>query len=297
MNRERVRDWLLGQQHAVEHPFTHAAPGGWAWTDLSGGVPDADDTAGALLALRALAPDDPGVRAAAAAGVAWLLDLRNRDGGIPTFCRGWGALPFDRSAPDLTAHALQAWRAWRGALPEPLERRLPRAIELAEAYLVDRQRADGAWVPLWFGNEHAAGEENPVYGTARVLAALAGLTEATPSIREARRRGLDWLLAAQHADGGWGGDRGTPPSVEETGVALQAVARCLPADPTPLLDASARRAMAWLAAATREGQSVEAAPIGLYFARLWYFEELYPIIFALAGLLDARALRELPSHS
>ncbi|MEZ6048428.1 MAG: hypothetical protein R3C11_23220 [Planctomycetaceae bacterium] len=38
----------------------------------------------------------------------WLLDLQNRDGGWPTFCRGWGALPFDRSAPDLTAHALRA---------------------------------------------------------------------------------------------------------------------------------------------------------------------------------------------
>jgi hypothetical protein len=40
--------------------------------------------------------------------VRWLLDLQNGDGGIPTFCRGWGALPFDRSAPDLTAHALRA---------------------------------------------------------------------------------------------------------------------------------------------------------------------------------------------
>ena len=28
----------------------------------------------------------------------------------------------------------------------------------------------------------------------------------------------------------------------------------------------------------------DAAPIGLYFARLWYYEELYPLIFALHGL-------------
>src|SRR5262249_31093968 len=88
--------WLLGQQYRVEHPYTHAAPGAWAWTDLSGGVPDADDTPGALIALHHLASNDAPVREAAAAGIRWLLDLQNRDGGIPTFCRGWGALPFDR---------------------------------------------------------------------------------------------------------------------------------------------------------------------------------------------------------
>src|SRR5690606_29187907 len=47
-----VRQWLLEQQYQHVHPFTNAAPGGWAWTDLPGGVPDADDTAGALGALK-----------------------------------------------------------------------------------------------------------------------------------------------------------------------------------------------------------------------------------------------------
>ena len=52
--KRAIRDWLLAQQYREEHPYTHAAPGGWAWTPLPGGVPDADDTAGALLALRNL---------------------------------------------------------------------------------------------------------------------------------------------------------------------------------------------------------------------------------------------------
>src|SRR6185503_15557139 len=95
--REKLAEWLLGQQHRVEHPYTHAAPGGWAWTDLSGGVPDADDTAGALIALHHLAHADGHVREAAEMGVRWLADLQNGDGGIPTFCRGWTNLPFDRS--------------------------------------------------------------------------------------------------------------------------------------------------------------------------------------------------------
>ena len=49
--RDELRDWLLRQQYKERHPYTGADPGGWAWTPLPGGVPDADDTPGALLAL------------------------------------------------------------------------------------------------------------------------------------------------------------------------------------------------------------------------------------------------------
>src|SRR5688500_9431381 len=45
-----VLDWLLSCQHTKRHPFTGADPGGFGWSDLSGAVPDADDTAGAILA-------------------------------------------------------------------------------------------------------------------------------------------------------------------------------------------------------------------------------------------------------
>ena len=38
--------WVRERQYTVLHPFTNAAPGGWGWTHLPGGVPDADDTAG-----------------------------------------------------------------------------------------------------------------------------------------------------------------------------------------------------------------------------------------------------------
>ena len=51
-------DWLLSCQHKHWHPFTGASPGGWGWTDLSGAVPDADDTAAALLALSAILPKE-----------------------------------------------------------------------------------------------------------------------------------------------------------------------------------------------------------------------------------------------
>src|SRR5262249_6002550 len=49
-----LRRWLIDQQYRETHPFTSAAPGGWGWAPLPGAVPDADDTSGALLALRNL---------------------------------------------------------------------------------------------------------------------------------------------------------------------------------------------------------------------------------------------------
>ncbi|MFG0319626.1 MAG: prenyltransferase/squalene oxidase repeat-containing protein, partial [Planctomycetota bacterium JB042] len=283
--------WLLDQQGAAEHPYTLAAPGAWAWTDLPGGVPDADDTPGALLALRILAPDAPAVRASAAAGVRWLVDLANRDGGVPTFCRGFGRLPFDRSSPDLTAHALRAWRAWRDDLDLPLRRQVDAARAAAVRYLVATQAADGSWTPLWFGNQRAPREESPLYGTAQVVLALLDETGDDDRARDATARAVRWIVAAQGDDGGFGGAPGTPPSIEETGVALSALAEARRREETaPLVpDRALSAAIDHLASATRGGEAFPAAPIGLYFARLWYAERLYPVLFTLGGLESASA--------
>lgn len=272
--RSALRGWLLGQQYRVEHPYTGAAPGGWAWTDLPGGVPDADDTAGALLALRCLGNPDHATVDAAAAGVNWLLGLQNRDGGIPTFCRGWGTLPFDRSTPELTAHALRAWRAWLSDLPAELADRSEAAIRRGNAYLATSQRTDGAWLPLWFGNETAPQQENPVYGTAQVLLGW----DSNPALDRLRSRGREFLRQNQNSDGGWGGALGTPSTVEETALAVEALVD----DPESV--ASTERGAAWLVLAVESGQWREPAPIGLYFARLWYFERLYPQVFAVSAL-------------
>jgi squalene-hopene/tetraprenyl-beta-curcumene cyclase len=282
--------WLLDQQVRHEHPFTHARPGGWAWTDLSGGVPDADDTSGALLAIWNLA--GPANVDAAVAGITWLLDLQNSDGGIPTFCKGWGALPFDRSAPDLTAHALEAWSAWFAAVEPGLRRRIASAAARALNYLERHQQTDGSWIPLWFGNQHAPDELNHTYGTAGVTAALnASLVCDLPAAKQARRRGVEWLLRVQNANGGWSGSAHGPSSIEETSLALSALAtrerREPPAD--TILKAIDRGA-AWLIEATDEGRRTPASAIGLYFARLWYYEELYPIVFALRALSRVRSL-------
>jgi len=271
--RATLRDWLLAQQLGARHPYTGAAPGGWAWTDLPGGVPDADDTAGALLALRRLEPE---AVAAAQAGLDWLAALQNKDGGIPTFCRGWGKLPFDRSSPDLTAHALRAWTSWDAR---------PDSVRRAARYLVESQRADGAWVPLWFGNQEEPRLENPVYGTSRVLRVAGRAREERP-LAQALERGLDWLLAAQRTDGGFGGGPGLRATVEETALALEALCDAHRAGLRDLRRPVAA-ATEWLLEATHSGTRFEARPIGLYFARLWYSERLYPLLFAVSALSGA----------
>ena len=259
-DRRAIREWLLRQQYRDVHPYTGAAPGGWAWTDLPGGVPDADDTAGALLALHALREgDDADVRRAARAGASWLLELQNRDGGIPTFCRGWGRLPFDQSCPDLTAHAIRAWSAWKAEI------RADEAITRAFDYLIRVQRADGSWVPLWFGNQNDPRQESPLYGTSRVLL-CAGLC-GSGAWKQAVERATTWFKMAQHSDGGFG-------SIEETALAVEALGT----------GEAAERGRAWLAEKTAEGTRFEPSPIGLYFAKLWYWEKLYPILFTVAAL-------------
>jgi len=269
--RAPIRDWLLSQQYKTVHPYTGAAPGAWSWTDLPGGVPDADDTPGALLALAKLDPHNPGVIAAASNGVQWLLDLQNRDGGIPTFCRGWGKLPFDRSSPDLTAHTLHAWSVWKSVNP-----RTEDAMNRALHFLEGAQRADGAWVPLWFGNQYARNDENPVYGTARVLASLQHVQPESEMTVDA----VMWLLDVQNDDGGWGGDRGVASSIEETALAVSALHGFFGQSVAVAIEGGVN----WLVEATKGGEETPPTPIGFYFAKLWYFEKLYPLIFAADAL-------------
>ncbi|HEY6399769.1 MAG TPA: prenyltransferase/squalene oxidase repeat-containing protein, partial [Blastocatellia bacterium] len=227
-----LRRWLLDQQYRETHPFTSAAPGGWGWTPLPGAVPDADDTSGALLALWNLGVTEESSDAARA-GISWLLDLQNRDGGWPTFCRGWGHLPFDRSSADISAHALRALAAWKDDFhsasfatagdKKAYTQKMEVAIERGLKFLARAQRSDGAWIPLWFGNQHAHDDENPIYGTTRVLNAYRSLNLLET---EAARRGLQWLIRAQSDDGGWGGAPQTPSSVEETALAVDALSGC-----------------------------------------------------------------------
>ncbi len=297
INAERTRGWLLGQQHRSVHPYTRAAPGGWAWTHLPGGVPDADDTARAILALERtaaradLAGCSPALRQAqggergrtaragehpapaVSAALDWLLRLQNGDGGWPTFCRGWGKLPFDRSSPDITAHALQALNASRWSELGP---RLRSAVRRGLNYLRQAQRADGSWVPLWFGNQFTPGKLNPVFGTAAVLPALCELGEL-----DTAARGITYLIDVQNPDKGWGGAKGVESSIEETAAVVSALAQAPEAGETT---AALSRGALYLLRRIEDGTWCRATPIGLYFSSLWYSERFYPIIWMVEAL-------------
>ena len=165
------------------------------------------------------------------------------------------------------------------------------ALAAAGRYLSRVQHGDGAFEPLWFGNEAAPGEVNLTYGTAKVLPGLDALAAAgMPAAAVMATRAARWLAAAQRPDGGWsagwrsgggaasGTDADLPASIEETAQAVAALAAHAahaaadgPADVVPI-----RRGLAWLRAATDDGRRFPAAPIGLYFARLWYSEKRGP---------------------
>jgi squalene-hopene/tetraprenyl-beta-curcumene cyclase len=277
-----LRRWTLDRQARQTHSYTQSPAGGWSWTDLPGGVPDVDDSAAALQLLHAVSTQrDDETNEAASLGIRWLLGIQNGDGGFPTFCKGWGKLPFDRSCSDLTAHAMSAMVAWRGSLPA-LAAKLDRSVGRAVKYLQTTQRPDGAFLPMWFGSEQTPDEDNPVYGTARVLIGLRALDKPPADVcTEAR----SFLESQQNADGSFGPSQGLPGSIEETAVAMEAMVRSGSESPTIEI------ALEWLAQATEHGTHFPASPIGLYFARLWYAEELYPLIFTASALQAIRSHR------
>ena len=342
--RPGLTKWLLDQQYKEVHPFTNAAPGGWAWTNLPGGVPDADDTPGVISASLRLSglgtgqqnwmkrltsrcdfgvssirgaqvgiarkdrPDsstfimsrEPEFGLSIQMAVRSLCNLQNRDGGFPTFCRGWGTLPFDRSSPDISAHCMRAIADWLSHsiqfdwyCPE-LERRARNSIRKATRFLRKQQRTNGSWVPMWFGSQFVENDENPVYGTSRVLMAYRDLGMLdTPEAQKAAA----WLASVQHTalgpepsplshQGGWGGDTGIPPSVEETALAAEVLLEFEP------YRKNAFDGIRWLIDRVVDGSVSVPTPIGFYFARLWYFERLYPLIFAVSALRRAVEVSE-----
>ena len=287
-DREKITNHLLDQQYREVHPFNGAIPGGWGWTNHSGSVPDGDDTPGAIVALLLLNRQNPHkVKSAVVSGCNWLRNLQNSDGGFPTFVRGWGKLPFDQSCADLTGHGIlalsMALEYYKGSLDNALVLSYEKVIARGTEYLLKNQRPNGALLPLWFGNQHAESHHNPVYGTARVLTYLndtAGLSILPGNILEKLdvivKKGQSYLRKAQNADGSWGGDTGVAGTIEETSLAVSALAGTDS-------DLECKKGLHWLDQQYHQ-RGLPSSPIGLYFASLWYDEELYPHTAYLEGI-------------
>jgi squalene-hopene/tetraprenyl-beta-curcumene cyclase len=286
---ERLRFHLLGLQYKTRHRFNSAKPGGWGWTNHSGSVPDADDTPGAIIALLEMYS---GIREEIRAienGCKWLIGVQNSDGGFPTFCKGWGRLPFDKSCADLTGHALLALLKTEEILGPHLSSgisaKINKSVLKAIDYLTKHQSDEGAWVPLWFGNQMTDDKSNPVYGTAKVCVYLSDCllflkpeSETAMLLERLVHKSHNYLKRQQNDDGSWGGKKNITGTIEETSLAICALAA---KDKETCL-----KGINWVECREVSGP----APIGLYFALLWYDEKLYPVIYY------TEALRRLSGH-
>ena len=81
-----------------------------------------------------------------------------------------------------------------------------------------------------------------------------------------------------------------PSTVEETAIALQVLLAAADDKSLKRTIEAAVRGRRWPSA---PGSIAKAAPIGFYFAKLWYYERAYPLVFAVAAL--GTAVRRYPT--
>ncbi|MCI0332642.1 MAG: hypothetical protein L0228_05405 [Planctomycetes bacterium] len=319
-------DWLLDCQRIDQCTLTEVSAGGWSWSDARGALPNTNDTAGALVTLSRWPERESHSRRqrvdrAARLGVTWLLDLQNDDGGWPSFYRRNDGFQPDATGVDVTSHALRALVAWhrewqidRGqpaaSSTSALAERIDAAILRGWQFLESRQRDDGSFVSLWFGNEQQPDDQNPVIGTADVLIACAELQRLDWGLAD---RAARWLVSSQHAGGGWGPPRAPVDyssaekdgfrawranealakycTVEETALAVTAL---LPLATTSQPAAKALSAgLTWLVNAVEQDFHRRPAVVGFYPSRIWYHERLYPLVFAEGALTRVMHLLEV----
>jgi squalene-hopene/tetraprenyl-beta-curcumene cyclase len=179
-------------------------PGGWAFQYANAHYPDLDDTAVVVMAMdrartrvRTRQFDGAIDRACE-----WVEGLQSKGGGWAAFDADntyyyLNNIPFadhgallDPPTEDVTARCL-SMLAQLGQTSQTSP-----AVTAAIDYLRRTQLSDGSWYGRW--------GMNYVYGTWSALCALnaAGVDHAAPEIR----RAVDWLLAIQNPDGGWGED-------------------------------------------------------------------------------------------
>ena len=273
-DKNELAQFIKNNATKAVHPFTGAMAGGWGWSDLSGSVPDGDDTSAALVALYHLTDGKDSTEVEN--GLRWLIGLQNNDGGMPTFCKGWGKLPFDRSTPDITAHAMLAMGLWLPSLQGDIRKEVEKSYDRMLHWLKGTAQTNG-WTPLWFGDQDATDEKAPVYGTATVVNYLMQSNNAEG--KELAVMQVPFLLKCQNDDGGWGGNCNVRSKVTYTSRVLAALAYF----PDQYTEAK-QRGWDYLYRRYQEGTLYENEPVGLYFSRLWYSEELYNVTFLLHAI-------------
>jgi squalene-hopene/tetraprenyl-beta-curcumene cyclase len=290
----KAAGWLLDRQILGPGDWQvrnrHVAAGGWAFEFRNEHYPDVDDTAFVLMALQSVAyPDRPRWHEAIWRGLAWIVNMQNRDGGWGAFdrdndCAILTQIPFadhnamiDPSTADVTARVVECLGRFGWPASDPI---IARAIE----FLRGEQTADGAWFGRW--------GVNYVYGTSGVLRALEALGT---SALEYGHRALVWLKSIQNPDGGFGescasyddaGLKGVGVSTpSQTAWGLIGLLAAGAAD-----DPAVSRAVAYLVERqASDGSWDERATTGTGFPRVFYLKyDLYRNSFPLYALARYR---------
>jgi hypothetical protein len=191
-------DVIAAETMALLRGKHRGVAGGWSYIpEVAELPPDADDLGAVLLALCRVG--GPTLAETCEDAIALVLESARADGSFPT----WVLDPLGQSKADEACRAY-LWIGGLGIHPEVVANllcalheydsaRFAHAMRLATGYFEATQGNDGFWQSRWYAG--------PLYGTYRVVDFL---SRVDPS-HEALWRAQQAILAAQRADGGWGG--------------------------------------------------------------------------------------------
>jgi squalene-hopene/tetraprenyl-beta-curcumene cyclase len=92
-------------------------------------------------------------------------------------------------------------------------------------------------------------------------------------------KGLQFLIESQNSDGGWGAARGANSTAEETAIVLDVMSLDIIRERVLDFEKIKKSGLLWILNRTNNGEFLSPAPVGLYFAKLWYAEKMYPLIW------------------
>jgi squalene-hopene/tetraprenyl-beta-curcumene cyclase len=204
---QRATRWFMREEIRVKGDWAELNPSldasGWAFEFENDTYPDIDDSSIIVMDIAAArmtnATEERARQEALARSTVWMEGMRSTNGGWGAFDKDNDAsylasIPFadfgellDPPSVDVTAHVVEMFGRLGYAKDHPM-------VARGVAYMWREQESDGAWFGRW--------GVNYVYGIGAVLPALAAVGEDMTQMRV--RRAVDWLVAHQNDDGGWG---------------------------------------------------------------------------------------------
>lgn len=191
------------------------ALGGWCFSDGAHRWPVSDCTAEALCALLKMhrmphlrQHSEPISEDRIRQAAEFILFRQNADGGFGTYERRRGSSWLEAVNPsemfgqcmtelsyvECTASSLSALAHLRESHPDLLQHRIDESVERAVRFLREKQRPDGSYPGFWGINFTYA-----IFHVVKGMRA-AGVPASDPALV----RAVEWLIARQRADGGWG---------------------------------------------------------------------------------------------